>query len=61
MKLENWMQEKSLKDKALNYKLTIIFGLFFLFPVLGFVMFGIKYNLMNDKYILLFFLGVLIF
>ncbi|MCJ7617937.1 MAG: GAF domain-containing protein [Desulfobacterales bacterium] len=61
MKLENWMQEKSLKDKALNYKLTIIFGLFFLFPVLGFVIFGIRYNLMNDEYVLLFFLGVLIF
>ncbi|MBU2521261.1 MAG: GAF domain-containing protein, partial [Proteobacteria bacterium] len=61
MKLENWIDKKSLKGKALHYKLTIIFGLFFLFPVLGFLMFGIRYNLMNDEYILLFFLGVLIF
>jgi len=61
MKLENWMQKKSLKNKDLNYKLTIIFGLFFLFPVLGFVIFGIRYNLMNEEYVLLFFLGVLIF
>ncbi|MBA3018956.1 MAG: GAF domain-containing protein [Desulfobacteraceae bacterium] len=61
MKLENWIEKKSLKGKALHYKLTIIFGLFFLFPVLGFLMFGIRYNLMNDEYILLFFLGVLIF
>jgi class 3 adenylate cyclase/GAF domain-containing protein len=61
MKFENWMEKKSLKDKDLNYKLTIIFGLFFLFPILGFVIFGIRYELMNDKYVLLFFLGVLIF
>ncbi len=55
------MEKKSLSGKDLHYKLTIIFGLFFLFPVLGFVAFGIKYNLMNDQYVLLFFLGVLIF
>jgi transcriptional regulator with GAF, ATPase, and Fis domain len=61
MKLGNWMEKKSLSGKDLHYKLTIIFGLFFLFPVLGFVAFGIKYNLMNDQYVLLFFLGVLIF
>lgn len=61
MKLWNWMKKNSLRGKNLHYKLTIIFGLFFLFPVLGFVIFGIKYNLMNDQYILLFFLGVLIF
>ena len=61
MKLEDWMGKNSLSGKHLNYKLTIIFGLFFLFPVLGFVIFGIKYNLMNDQYVLLFFLGVLIF
>ena len=61
MKLKNWIKEKSLKDRDLHYKLTIIFGLFFLFPILGFVIFGIRYELMNDEYILLFFLGVLIF
>ena len=61
MKLEEWIEGKSLKNKDLHYKLTIIFGLFFLFPVLGFVIFGIRYELMNDEYILLFFLGVLIF
>ena len=61
MNFKKWFRDSSLKGKNLHYKLTIIFGLFFLFPVLGFVVFGIKYNLMNDEYVLLFFLGVLIF
>jgi len=61
MNFKKWFWDSSLKGKNLHYKLTIIFSLFFLFPVLGFLVFGIKYNLMNDQYILLFFLGVLIF
>ncbi len=61
MKPGNWIKKNSSTGKHLNYKLAIIFGLFFLFPVLGFVIFGIKYNLMNDQYVLLFFLGVFVF
>ncbi len=61
MNFKKWFWDSSLKGKNLHYKLSIIFSLFFLFPVLGFVIFGIKYNLMNDQYVLLFFLGVLIF
>ncbi len=61
MNFKKWFLDSSLKGKNLHYKLTIIFSLFFLFPVLGFVIFGIRYNLMNDQYVLLFFLGVLIF
>ena len=61
MNFKKWVRESSLKGKNLHYKLTIIFGLFFLFPVLGFLIVGIKYNLLNDQYVLLFFLGVLIF
>jgi len=61
MNFKKWFWDSSLKGKNLHYKLTIIFGLFFLFPVVGFVIFGIKYNLMNNQYVLLFFLGVLIF
>jgi len=61
MNFKKWFWDSSLKGKNLHYKLTIIFSLFFLFPVLGFLVFGIKYNLMNDQYILLFFLGVLVF
>lgn len=61
MNFEKLFGKNSLKNKNLHYKLIIIFGLFFLFPVLGFVMFGIRYNLMNDEYVLLFFLGVFVF
>ena len=61
MNFKKWFRDSSFKGKNLYYKLTIIFGLFFLFPVLGFLIFGIRYNLMNDEYVLLFFLGVLIF
>ncbi len=62
MNFEKWFGDSSsLKGKNLHYKLTIIFSLFFLFPVLGFVIFGIRYDLMNDEYVLLFFLGILIF
>ena len=61
MNLEKWFGGSSLKNKNLHYKLVLIFGLFFLFPVLGLVIFGIRYDLMNDEYVLLFLLGMLIF
>jgi len=61
MKLEKWFGDSSLKGKNLHYKLILIFGLFFLFPVLGLVIFGIRYDLMNDEYVLLFILGMLVF
>lgn len=61
MKFDKWFANNAFKNKDLHYRLTIIFGLFFLFPVLGFVIFGIRYELMNDEYVLLFFLGILIF
>lgn len=51
----------SLKNKDLRYRLSLIFGLFFIFPVTGFLIFALKYDLMSNKYVLLFFLGVLIF
>lgn len=61
MKLNKLSMNNSFKNKNLHYKLTIIFGLFFLFPVIGFVTFAIIYNLMNNEYILMFLLGLLIF
>jgi len=61
MNFKKWFWNSDLKGKNLHYKLIIIFGLFFLFPVLGFVVLGIRYNLMNEQFVLLFFLGVLIF
>ncbi|MGA8280854.1 MAG: hypothetical protein WB853_08170, partial [Desulfobacterales bacterium] len=61
MKLNRWLGEASLKDKNLSYKLNIIFGLFFLFPVFGFLYFGYKYNILTDRYVPVFFMGVLVF
>jgi hypothetical protein len=50
-----------LKKKNLYTKLNLIFGLFFFFPVLGFIFFTIKYDMLKDKYVPLFFLGILVF
>ena len=50
-----------MKKKNLYTKLNLIFGLFFFFPVLGFIFFSIKYDMLKDKYVPLFFLGILIF
>jgi adenylate cyclase len=50
-----------LKKKNLYSKLNLIFGLFFFFPVLGFIFFSIKYDMLKDQYLPLFFLGILIF
>jgi GAF domain-containing protein len=61
MKLYKWLGEDSLRNRTLSYKLNIIFGLFFLFPVFGFLYFGIKHNVLTDKYVPLFFIGVLSF
>ncbi|MFZ0242243.1 MAG: GAF domain-containing protein [Desulfobacterales bacterium] len=61
MKLDKWLGEGSLKDKNLSYKLNIIFGLFFLFPVFGFLYFGYKYDILSDQYVPFFFMGVLVF
>jgi class 3 adenylate cyclase/putative methionine-R-sulfoxide reductase with GAF domain len=47
--------------KSLYTKLNLIFGLFFFFPVLGFIFFSIKYDMLKDKFVPLFFLGVLVF
>ena len=53
--------DRFLKKKNLYAKLNLIFGLFFFFPVLGFIFFSIKYNMLKDQYVPLFFLGILIF
>ena len=60
MKLDKWLGEGFLKKKNLYYKLNVIFGLFFSFPVLGFILFSIKYDMLKDEYVPFFFLGVLI-
>ncbi len=55
------LEKRILRDKPLVYKLNVIFGLFFLAPVAGLIYFGIRYNILTDKYLPLFFLGLLIF
>ena len=46
----------SIESKDLYYKLTIIFGLFFLVPVLGFGFFAVKYEILGDEFIPIFLL-----
>ena len=61
MRFDKWLKRLSLKNKDLHYKLILIFGLFFLFPVLGFVLICIRYNITNDNYVLTFLLGFMVF
>lgn len=60
MKLDRFLGDAFLKKKNLYYKLNVIFGLFFSFPVLGFLIFSIKYDMLKDEYVPYFFLGVLV-
>lgn len=61
MNFSKWFSSISIESKGLNYRLTIIFSLFFLIPLLGFFFFAIKYNILEDEYIPLFFISILIF
>jgi len=54
-------QKSSKKKRTLYYWLNVIFGLFTLLPVAGFVYFGIKYGFLHDKFIKPFLLGVLVY
>ena len=61
MHFKKWIGTRFLKHRSLYYKLNLIFGLFFLFPIVGFLFFSIKYNMLEDAYLPFFFLGVLVF
>ncbi|MGD9055908.1 MAG: GAF domain-containing protein [Desulfobacterales bacterium] len=50
-----------MKKNNLYTKLNLVFGLFFFFPVLGFLFFSIKYDMLSDTWVPLFFLGILVF
>ena len=50
-----------MKGQNLSYRLKIIFGLFFVFPITGFVYFGTLYGILSEKYILYYLFGVLAF
>lgn len=61
MGLKNWLAKFSLPRRDLNYKITFIFGLFFIVPVAVIIYFSVKYNIIEDKYIPFFFLVILVF
>ncbi len=61
MNPRKWLRKFSLESHGLYYKLYIVFGLFFLIPVFGFLYFAVKYELLDDTYIPLFFILLLIF
>ncbi|MCX7635193.1 MAG: GAF domain-containing protein, partial [Syntrophales bacterium] len=58
---EQWLDKLSIARKGLYYKLTIIFGLFFLVPVLGFLVFAFHYSILQDEHLPLYILSILVF
>ena len=54
------LSDLSIESKDLYYKLTIIFGLFFLVPVMGFGFFAIKYEMLEDEFIPIFLIALLL-
>jgi class 3 adenylate cyclase/putative methionine-R-sulfoxide reductase with GAF domain len=50
----------SIENKGLYYKLSIIFGLFFLAPVFGFIYFAVKYEILQDEHIPIYFIALLL-
>ncbi|MCK9275196.1 MAG: GAF domain-containing protein [Syntrophales bacterium] len=61
MKLLKWLNTVSLANKNLYYQLTIIFSLFFLIPIFGFLYFAVKYDILKDTAVPFFFIFLLIF
>lgn len=61
MTSNKWLEKISIKNRNLYYKLNLIFGLFFLFPVFGVVLFAVKYDILQDEYLPIFFLGLMAF
>ena len=58
---EKWLNEISLKNKNLHYKLYIIVGLFFVFPVFGFLFYAIKHDFLDDETLRIFLIAFLAF
>ena len=61
MKKYRFFSDERPKTTNLYYKLNIIFALFFLFPVLGFIFLGYRYQILTDQYVAFYFIGVLLF
>ena len=56
-----WFNKFSLEKQGLYYKLSVIFGLFFLAPIGGFMYFAMKYDILSDEYIPIYFMTFLLF
>ncbi|MCX5855028.1 MAG: GAF domain-containing protein [Deltaproteobacteria bacterium] len=61
MNLGKWFYKFSLEKQGLYYKLSVIFGLFFLVPIAGFMYFAMKYDILSDEYIPIYFMIFLLF
>jgi len=61
MNIKTLISKLSIESTGLYYRLTVIFGLFFLVPLVGFFFFALKYNILHDEYIPIFFISLLIF
>ncbi|MDO9516000.1 MAG: GAF domain-containing protein [Syntrophales bacterium] len=61
MKLKEYTDRLFPRNRGLYQWLNLIFALFFLVPVCGFIFFGLKYKIIADEYFSLFFLFFLIF
>ncbi|HUH67372.1 MAG TPA: GAF domain-containing protein [Syntrophales bacterium] len=61
MNVKHWLNRLSVENYGIYYKLFIIFGLFFLIPIFGFLYFAIKYDFLSDNYIPIFFIVLLFF
>jgi adenylate cyclase len=56
-----WLKKLSVEHHNLSYKLSIIFSLFFLAPLAGFMYFAMKYNILDDRFVPLYFMAILVF
>ncbi|PKN05452.1 MAG: hypothetical protein CVU74_01665 [Deltaproteobacteria bacterium HGW-Deltaproteobacteria-9] len=61
MNLRKWFSRLSVENQGLHYKLSVIFGLFFLTPIAGFMYFAVKYDILSDEHIPIYFIALLIF
>jgi class 3 adenylate cyclase/GAF domain-containing protein len=59
MNLKQRLYELSMESQGLYYRLSIIFALFFFVPLLGFLYFGLKYDLFGDHFLPAFILALL--
>jgi adenylate cyclase len=59
MNLKKWLDKYSIDNKGLYYKISLVFGLLFLAPIFGFLYFAVKYDILDDQYVPIFFLTLL--